>query len=116
MKRKRRARADFVPNPEQSALWPEISGNAINGLGETEVRRPTPIMWHDSGKLEHGQLQDWFWAQGVKEPALAEKRAAREQVIDVEWAPIADARVERSAEEVETCFASRAELDHQRQR
>lgn len=99
MRGTRKPTTEFVPDPEQTALWPDKSGNAINGLGETEARRPTPIMWHDSGMLEHGKLQDWFWAQGVKEPALAEKRAARQKVIDTEWAPIAEHRVERPARE-----------------
>ena len=99
MRGTRKPTTEFVPDPEQTALWPDKSGNAINGLGETEARRPTPIMWHDSGMLEHGKLQDWFWAQGVKEPALAEKRAARQKVIDTDWAPIAEHRVERPARE-----------------
>ena len=27
-------------------LKPKLSGNTINGLGEAELRRPTPILWH----------------------------------------------------------------------
>jgi hypothetical protein len=27
------------------ALRPDVSGNAINGLGEAAPRRPTPVMW-----------------------------------------------------------------------
>lgn len=33
----RRTEPPFVPNPEQMALWPEVSGNAVNGLGEKAV-------------------------------------------------------------------------------
>ena len=86
----------FVPDPEQAALWPAKSGNEINGLGEPDVRRPTPIMWHSSDLLEHGELQDWFWAQGVKEPALAEKRAERQAVIAIPWSDTAPTRVDRA--------------------
>ena len=89
----------FVPDPEQVALWPAKSGNEINGLGEASARRPTPIMWHSSDILEHGDLQDWFWAQGVKEPALADKRAERQEVIAIPWAETAPDRVDRSPEE-----------------
>lgn len=47
-------------DPEQRALIPNVSGNAINGLGETEVRRPTPIYWHDPRSLPHGAMQMWM--------------------------------------------------------
>ncbi len=75
------AREPFQPSAEQMAHWPDISGNAINGLGETTDRRPTPIMWHDSKIIAHGNVQDWFWAQGVKVPAIADARERRNQVI-----------------------------------
>ncbi|NIB40589.1 epoxyqueuosine reductase [Pseudomaricurvus alkylphenolicus] len=75
---------EFVPSGEQSALWPDVSGNTINGLGETEVRRPTPVMWHEPEKIAHGDVQKWFWAQGVKEPKLAAMRADREKVIGLQ--------------------------------
>ena len=75
------AKPSFTASTEQLAKWPKISGNSINGLGETERRRPAPIMWHDSNMIPHGDVQDWFWSQGVKVPALAKMRGQREQVI-----------------------------------
>jgi len=35
-------RKQYQPLKEQMALWPDISGNTINGLGEPEVRAPSP--------------------------------------------------------------------------
>jgi hypothetical protein len=35
----------FSPDPAQVALKPEISGNAINGVGETTPRRPRMVYW-----------------------------------------------------------------------
>ena len=99
MSRGMKSKGAFVPDPAQLVLWPKKSGNTINGLGETGSRRPTPIMWHDSGILEHGKVQDWFWAQGIKEPALADKRAAREEIINRAEAPVAEERVQRTAEQ-----------------
>jgi len=29
---------NYTPNPEQMKLWPEISGNKINGLNELKFR------------------------------------------------------------------------------
>lgn len=37
--------------------FPEVSGNAINGLGESSVRRPSPFFWHPPERQTHGELQ-----------------------------------------------------------
>ena len=59
----------FDPSKEQKALIPEISGNVINGLGEENVRRPTPIYWQKPDSIPHGPLQQWMTAKfnAVKE-------------------------------------------------
>ncbi len=44
--------------------WPDVSGNSVNGLGEAEVRRPTPVMWHDPSKIPFGEVQKWFASRG----------------------------------------------------
>lgn len=36
---------------------PEVSGNAVNGLGEDEVRRASPFFWHPPKLQTHGKLQ-----------------------------------------------------------
>ena len=54
------AEAPFQPNPEQVALMPERSGNDINGQGETEIRRPSKVYWHNPGKIPHGKIQQWM--------------------------------------------------------
>ena len=90
----------FRPSDEQMTHWPDVSGNAINGLGEESPRNPTPIMWHNSEMLAHGDVQDWFWEQGKKEPALFALRQKRQAIIDQPVAPLADTRQEVSPEEV----------------
>jgi epoxyqueuosine reductase len=88
------SRDRVVPSPEQMALWPPISGNTINGCGEAEVRRPTPIMWHPSDTIAHGAVQEWFWQQGVHEPQIMALRNERQRVIAQEDAPIAPDRLD----------------------
>ena len=44
---------DVEPDPEQLALMPDVSGNDINGLGETEPRRPTRIYWRNPAAIPH---------------------------------------------------------------
>jgi epoxyqueuosine reductase len=42
---RRPKRGTYRPKPETLALL-KTSGNAINGLGETQPRRPSPFFWH----------------------------------------------------------------------
>ncbi|MFZ4721132.1 MAG: 4Fe-4S dicluster domain-containing protein [Ilumatobacteraceae bacterium] len=85
-------RTEWVPSAEQMEHWPEVSGNDINGLGEADVRPPTPIMWHPPEMIAHGAVQTWFWAQGPNDPEVAAVRAERQRVINMPNAPIADER------------------------
>lgn len=37
--------------------FPEVSGNTINGLGETEPRKSSPFFWHPHDRQTHAELQ-----------------------------------------------------------
>lgn len=41
-------------------LKPKASGNDMNGLGETELRQPTPILWHRLKFIRHKWVQLLF--------------------------------------------------------
>lgn len=56
-----------VISPEQQALIPDISGNDINGLGETETRSPTAIYWQHPNQIAHGALQMWMLEKSVRD-------------------------------------------------
>ena len=43
--------------------FPEISGNTVNGLGETEWRPPSPFFWHPADRQTHGELQAYIVSQ-----------------------------------------------------
>jgi Pyruvate/2-oxoacid:ferredoxin oxidoreductase delta subunit len=88
---------DFVPCEEQRKLWPAISGNTINGVGEAERRRPSPIYWHAPEMTPHGPLQVWMMAQGLRVPALHEQREARAAVISRKPVEIAAERMHHDA-------------------
>ncbi|MCB1340058.1 MAG: 4Fe-4S dicluster domain-containing protein [Pseudooceanicola sp.] len=89
----------FRPDPAQMALAPAVSGNAINGLGEAEPRRPRMVYWApDADDIAHGDMQRYFYQQSAKVLGFADKRAARQEVIDAPMPPLAatprDARPE----------------------
>lgn len=61
----------YRPPAEQLDLFPDVSGNTLNGLGETEIRRPTPIYWHYGDvELPHKALQDYYLRHFDAKPEL----------------------------------------------
>ena len=80
-------------------LWPPVSGNTINGVGEARRRRPSPIYWHAPDATPHGPLQRWFYGRTTSsDPSLADARHERQKALDLPMAPIAEVRVKRTAE------------------
>jgi Pyruvate/2-oxoacid:ferredoxin oxidoreductase delta subunit len=47
------------PPPEIAALFPETSGNAVNGLGERTPRPPRYVMWTRPDRIAHGRVQQY---------------------------------------------------------
>lgn len=90
-------RRPFVPSAEQMALWPQVSGNDLNGLDQPRTTRPRPVYWHRPDQTPHGPLQKWFYSQSPE--TVAEARALRQQVLDQPLGPLAAVREELSAQE-----------------
>jgi Pyruvate/2-oxoacid:ferredoxin oxidoreductase delta subunit len=103
-KRAKDLRRTWAPDPALMALRPEVSGNAINGAGESRVRRPTPVYWQDPDTIAHGAMQRWFANRRMTDEVVAayERREA------ILAAPLPDkAAVPRS----QTPASWRGELD-----
>ncbi|RMF08941.1 MAG: 4Fe-4S dicluster domain-containing protein [Alphaproteobacteria bacterium] len=64
--------AGYIPNPRFTDLFPETSGNTVNGLGETEVRRASPFFWHPADKHDFGALQHEVIAYHRNSPEICE--------------------------------------------
>ena len=87
----------FTPKPEQLALVPKVSGNSINGRGESESRRARRVYWHDPDKLDHGELQKWFYTQNADNAAINKAREGRAALLDIEVPAVSGAPVRQSA-------------------
>jgi len=81
----------------QRDLWPDVSGNTINGLGEDAVRRPEPIYHHDPERMRFAALQTWFRALPAH-PLIAKARNDRIPIMEEALAPLAAERIQRSPE------------------
>ena len=66
----KRPKPHYEPPAHQLAMFPEISGNTVNGLGETARRRPTPIYWHYGWDLPHKELQQYYLDRFDDKPEL----------------------------------------------
>ena len=89
----------FTPKSEQIALMPEVSGNTINGLGESERRQASPVYWHDPDTLAHGALQNWFYTQNADDPHIIKARKDRAEILSVEVPPVGGEPLQQSAEQ-----------------
>ncbi|MEM7268050.1 MAG: 4Fe-4S dicluster domain-containing protein [Pseudomonadota bacterium] len=90
----------FSPHPELMERKPDVSGNAINGLGEKTPRRASMVYWApDPSDIPHGSMQRWFYTRDPDDPHIARARADRIETLDVEDAPLAPNPIERSPEE-----------------
>ena len=90
----------FTPDEDQMALAPDISGNAINGLNETELRRPQHVYWAPNpDDIPHGAMQRWFYTVDPGHPGFAEERARRQQFLDSALPDIAEAPAQRTGQQ-----------------
>ena len=108
---KRSTREPYRPKPETLALL-KVSGNPINGLGETSPRRPSPFFWHPPDQHPYGELQNAARQSSRKCPGAAAAFVAAYN--HPELIPIASDRNEASADELArqaTGFALAHEAD-----
>lgn len=91
----------FTPHPGFKAALPDgYSGNAVNGLGETEIRSPTMVWWTpDMETASFGAAQRWFYQNEEPDAEMLELRKARLAAVDAELPEVASERVERTAED-----------------
>lgn len=89
----------FTPDPAQMALHPGVSGNAINGLGESRFRRPDHVYWAvNPDDIPHGQMQKWFYSVRPDEPAMLKARTERQVILDKPMQDVTGEPVDRTPE------------------
>jgi len=81
----------WTPSPEQQAVWPEVSGNAINGLDEETYGPPRPVFWRDDGKsIKHTGVLKFFYARYANNEKIRESRKYREENKAIPNSEVAD--------------------------
>lgn len=87
----------YKPKPETLELL-KVSGNAINGLGESTSRQPSPFFWHPPDQHPWGALQIVARESSRNCPGSAEAFQAAYSY--PELAPVAEDQTEATAEEL----------------
>ena len=95
VKTEKQKRKAYRPQPETLALL-KVSGNPINGLGETQRRRASPFFWHPPDQHPYGELHIVARKNSRKCPGSAEALAAAYTY--PELLPVAHERKDASAE------------------
>lgn len=95
----KRTKEKFVPSAEQMALWPDVSGNDLNGLGETEIRRPSPIYWQTPELTPFGPLMEFFVDHAPRDEQLYKTQMETDEIRDTIVPPVSPIRIEKLASE-----------------
>lgn len=51
---------NWTPKQEIMDLWPNVSGNAVNALDQSETSQPTPVFWRHDGSIAHAPVMYYF--------------------------------------------------------
>jgi len=90
----------YQPSAEVMALWPEISGNSINGFGDKKWHKPRPVFWRTDGKsISHTDVLFYFYAKDRDNEAIASSRRYREETKAIPTSDIADVKIEKTPED-----------------
>jgi epoxyqueuosine reductase len=93
---RRPKRDSYRPKKETLALL-KVSGNPINGLGESTPRRPSPFFWHPPDQHPYGELQNVARQSSRRCPGSAPAFLAA--YTHPELMPVAEVRKQAPAEQ-----------------
>ena len=89
MARASTAATKWAPSPEQAAVWPAVSGNSINGLGEEAFGPPRPVFWRDDGhSIEHTGVLRFFYDRYRDNETIREARKYRQRAAEYADSPL----------------------------
>jgi epoxyqueuosine reductase len=89
----------WEPDPEVMKLWPDISGNTVNGLNEKQPIRPRPVFWRTDGSIPHTEVLAFFHNRNKSNERLMTYRKLREEPKAIPQSDIAPDKLEKPPEE-----------------
>jgi len=98
----------YQAGPNVKAVWPDVSGNIVNGLGETEAHDPVPVFWRTDGSIAHGDVLQYFYTVDMDDPRIINARKFREENKKILISEVAREKVERTPEAWSTAIQEAA--------
>jgi epoxyqueuosine reductase len=89
----------YQASADVMALWPDTSGNAVNGLGESEHGRPRPVFWRYDGSTPHEPVMFYFFERDADNERIKNARRYRKRMDEVELIDTAPETIEKPADD-----------------
>ena len=78
-----RQRSIATASPEILALWPEKSGNEVNGLDQETWRQPKPVFWRTDDSIAHLNVLRYFYNRYRHNSKITNTRKRYDEVRDL---------------------------------
>jgi len=89
----------YRASAEVMAVWPDASGNTVNGLGEAEPRSPRPVFWRYDGSTPHEPVMYYFFERDKDNARIKNARRYRARMDAIPVHEVAPDTVEKPAAE-----------------
>ncbi|MBZ0218169.1 MAG: 4Fe-4S dicluster domain-containing protein [Fimbriimonadaceae bacterium] len=89
----------WQPSAAVRRIWPDVSGNSVNGLGEPDSKPSQAVFWRQDGSIAHHDVQYYFYDKDKGNKRIAESRLYRNDVQAIPESVVASAAVQRSPDE-----------------
>jgi len=89
----------YQASADVMAVWPDASGNTVNGLGESEHGRPRPVFWRYDGSTPHEPVMYYFFERDAANERIKNARRYRKRLEAVEVIETAPKKTEKPAAE-----------------
>jgi epoxyqueuosine reductase len=87
----------YQASADVMAVWPDASGNAVNGLGEAEGGRPRPVFWRYDGSTPHEPVMFYFFERDAGNERIKNARRYRKRLEAVQVRETAPDKIEKPA-------------------
>lgn len=89
----------YQASTDVMAVWPDASGNTVNGLGEAEGGRPRPVFWRYDGSTAHEPVMLYFFERDADNERIKDARRYRKRMDAIPVEDVAPEKIEKSAAE-----------------
>jgi len=89
----------YQASADVMAVWPDASGNTVNGLGESEHGVPRPVFWRTDGSIAHEAVLYYFYGRDKDNERIVESRRYRQRMDAIPVHELAPETIEKSPAE-----------------